>query len=137
VQEKDRLDLLVWLDYPVDGGYIVLGPPRDASGRQCTGHTFHEEQYNCHRAVQALPKAHKINNFHPQAQCGPEMLQDNQRRQNERDRKDLVNARRGRLDGVECLKGLRVRSLEKKLVYYYAIGNWWNAEHVREEAVIG
>jgi hypothetical protein len=37
----------------------------------------------------------------------------NQRRQNERDRKDLVNARRGRLDGVECLKGLRVRSLEK------------------------
>jgi hypothetical protein len=65
------------------------------------------------------------------------MSQENQRRQNERDQKDLVNARRGRLDGVECLKGLRIRRWEKKLVYYYAIENWWNAEHVREEAVIG
>jgi hypothetical protein len=35
------------------------------------------------------------------------------------------------------VKRSRVRSLEKKLVYYYAIGNWWNAEHVREEAGIG
>jgi hypothetical protein len=40
VQEKDRLNLPVWSDYPVDDGYIVLGPPRDAIGGNVLGTLF-------------------------------------------------------------------------------------------------
>jgi hypothetical protein len=40
VQKNDRLDLPVWPDYPVDGGYIVLGPQEMPVGGNVLGTLF-------------------------------------------------------------------------------------------------